>query len=247
MIGLPRDATILDRSIRVTLQRKRHGDTCEPFTSTEPYPELRDLARKAARWALDHIDMIRTARPALPAGFANRLADNWRPLLALADEAGGPWPKRAREAAAAIGEPPDADLGTALLADVREVLGDDSHIYTGALVEGLLALAERPWSGLRRGKGIDAAWLARTLDPFELRSERIRNGDARQRGYTREALEPVFARYLHPLPPVEAVPAVPASHSPGQRDGRDGPTAPEGGYAEPEPAAGDPAEEPLPW
>jgi len=35
----------------------------------------------------------------MPAGIFNRAADNWRPLLAIADLAGGEWPERARQAA----------------------------------------------------------------------------------------------------------------------------------------------------
>ena len=123
MIGVPRDATIADRSIRVALQRKGGHDEAEDFSSTRPYPELRDLARRCARWAADHLDELRNADPELPLGFANRLADNWRALLACAELAGGDWPRRARAAALAIGELPDSDLGTMLLADLQDVFG----------------------------------------------------------------------------------------------------------------------------
>jgi hypothetical protein len=34
----------------------------------------------------------------MPEGIYNREADNWRPLLAIADVARGQWPKRARKA-----------------------------------------------------------------------------------------------------------------------------------------------------
>jgi hypothetical protein len=32
----------------------------------------------------------------MPTGIYNRAADNWHPLLAVADRAGGDWPQRAR-------------------------------------------------------------------------------------------------------------------------------------------------------
>jgi hypothetical protein len=40
-------------------------------------------------------------KPSLPSGAFNRLADNWRPLLAVAQVAGGDWPARALDAFAA--------------------------------------------------------------------------------------------------------------------------------------------------
>jgi hypothetical protein len=241
MIGTPRDATISDRSIRCALQRKTPADAAEDFSSTKPYPELRDLARRCARWAVDYLDELRDAEPVLPDGFANRLADNWRALLAIAGVAGGDWPKRGRAAAVAIGELPDSDLATMLLADLREIFGAADALYTEAVVERLLALAERPWRGVRKGRGVDAAWVARTLTPFGIRSERIRNGDDRRRGYVRAALEPAWARYLpgdtHPPTLVAPGPAVPPSHAdpeePGRWDGGDGPDEGTGGYNPP--------------
>jgi putative DNA primase/helicase len=247
MIGTPRDATISDRSIRCALQRKTSADSAEDFSSTKPYPELRDLARRCARWAADKLDALHDTDPVLPDGFANRLADNWRALLAIADAAGGPWPKRARAAAVAIGELPDSDLGTMLLADLRDVFGTADALYTEAVVTGLLELAERPWRGVRKGRGADAAWIARTLAPFGIRSERIRNGDDRRRGYLRAALEPAWSRYLAAdtlsRSLVEPVPAVPPSHidpEPGRWDARDGPGEQTRGYA-PAPANDDEA------
>jgi putative DNA primase/helicase len=223
MIGLPRDATIADRSIRVELQRQGASESAEPFSSTHAYPRLRDLARQCARWAADHVEKLREVEPELPAGFANRLADNWRAPLAIAEVAGGGWPERARRAALAIGEVPDSDLSSVLLADMHELFEGVDFLYTETLVEQLLGLPERPWRSVRRGKGLDSNWLARTLATFNVRSERIVTGSNRQRGYTRDALEPVWRRYLA-QPLCQLVQAVHASAEPsevGQVDGLD--------------------------
>jgi hypothetical protein len=56
----------------------------------------------SARWAGDHAVTLAGADPAMPAGFVNRVADNWRPLLAVADVVGGEWPERARQAASKL-------------------------------------------------------------------------------------------------------------------------------------------------
>ena len=71
--------TLASRSIPVELQRLRRGEKVEPFRSEKaPYA---NLARKAARWALDNIDALRGVEPEMPESFINRRGDNWRPLF----------------------------------------------------------------------------------------------------------------------------------------------------------------------
>ena len=80
-------ATLADRSVPIELRRRRPDEPIEPFRFDRT-DHLDQLARKAARWALDNADRIRDADPVMPAGVFNRVADNWRPLLAIADAAG---------------------------------------------------------------------------------------------------------------------------------------------------------------
>ena len=60
--------------------------------------EFRTIRRKLARWTIDNAAALRDAnRSQRPAStIASR---NWKTLLAIADLAGGDWPKRARAAA----------------------------------------------------------------------------------------------------------------------------------------------------
>ena len=90
-------STLADRSVSIKLQRRRWDEPIEPlrFDRTE---HLDQLARKAARWAADNAERLRHADPEMPADVFNRMADNWRPLLAIADAAAGEWPMRARQA-----------------------------------------------------------------------------------------------------------------------------------------------------
>jgi len=90
--------TLADRSVTIALRRRRPDEAIEAFRSDRTGP-LDALARQAARWAADHADRVQETDPAMPAGVYNRVADNWRPLLAIADVAGGHWPQRARRAA----------------------------------------------------------------------------------------------------------------------------------------------------
>ena len=90
--------TLADRSIPVDLKRKLSSEVTESFR-IDRVGHLEVLARKAARWAADNADAIAAADPDMPPGVHSRAADNWRPLFAIADAAGGEWPKRARAAA----------------------------------------------------------------------------------------------------------------------------------------------------
>ena len=51
------------------------------------------------RWADDHAQAIGAIDPTMSEEIYNRVADNWRPLFAIADVAGGEWPDRVRVAA----------------------------------------------------------------------------------------------------------------------------------------------------
>ena len=100
---------------------------------------------------------LRSARPQLPKALHNRPADNWRPLLAIADVAGGEWPKQARRAAetlSVVAEPPqskgcDVALGYSRYLRRASVL---TECFSSDLATALVALEGRPW-GERNGHG----------------------------------------------------------------------------------------------
>ncbi len=75
--------TTLSRSIVITMKRKLPGESAEDFEHVDD-TEFQVLRRKLARWANDHGDKVIGVRPDLPEGFINRVAGNWRPLLASA-------------------------------------------------------------------------------------------------------------------------------------------------------------------
>ena len=101
MIGkLP--PTWQSRSIHIALKRMFPGDSVEPLRQGRT-KHLDILKRKARRWTLDHVDELRAADPVLPESLYGRAADNWRPLVAIADLAGGDWSDRARRVAEQMG------------------------------------------------------------------------------------------------------------------------------------------------
>ena len=100
MIGSLPD-TLADRSIEIRLRRRLHNEPLTRFRADRA-TDLGQLARMAARWASDHLEALRRADPSIPLGLHDRAADNWGPLFAIADEAGGEWPERTRQIAVAM-------------------------------------------------------------------------------------------------------------------------------------------------
>jgi len=191
--------TLADRSVTIALRRRRPDEAIEAFRSDRTGP-LDALARQAARWAADHADRVQETDPAMPAGVYNRVADNWRPLLAIADVAGGHWPQRARAALqcaiAAAGD--DESARVTLLADIRAIFaarGTD-RLTSAELVEALTAMEGRPWAEWRAARPITANGLARLLAPFGIGPATIRAGSATPRGYQRIHFEDAWQRYL---------------------------------------------------
>jgi putative DNA primase/helicase len=144
---------------------------------------------------------FRDADPAVPVELNDRAADNWRPLLAIADLAGGPWPEKARQAALELSgdKAGEADtMRTQLLFDIREVFREKKteRLKTDMLVTALVAMSDRPWPTFDKGRWITPAGVARMLRPYGIAPETIRFGEETAKGYRLAAFEDAFARYL---------------------------------------------------
>ena len=81
-------ATLHDRSVVIRMQRALRNEKIEKFWG-DADGQLNMLASKAARWASDNLQKLRGAEPQVPGDLLNRAADNWLPLLAIADAVGG--------------------------------------------------------------------------------------------------------------------------------------------------------------
>lgn len=158
--------TVEDRSILIRLDRKPQNRKLLRL-NRRAKADIAEIGRRFARWALDHAGEIDAdAEPDLPDGLNDRASDNWRPLLALADMAGGDWPQMARRAAIVLSGDEDLmkeEAGVRLLASIAEILpnlaGDD-FILTSDLTTALQKMEE--WYTYSRGKPITppTRWLA---------------------------------------------------------------------------------------
>lgn len=196
--------TLTDRSIRLELLRREPGEEVQPLR-LDRLADFGPLRRKLARWAVDHMDALKAADPQVPDGLHDRAADNWRPLLAIADAAGGRWPEWAREAARVLERVPDgedADVRVQLLADLKALFDERGVdlLPTGEILKALNEMEDRPWAEWSRGQPMTAQALAKALKPFGIRPGRKGEGPRGDRtsvrGYHRDVFREAWARYL---------------------------------------------------
>lgn len=190
--------TIMSRAIVLTMRRKMPDENAENLRHCDR-AAFYDVKRRLARWSDDNGDTFATLRPVLE-GIHNRDADNWEPLLALADIAGGEWPKIARHAAIKLtGSDEEApSLNEELLNDIKTVLERTKadRISTVTLLEELCKDDESAWATYNHGRPVTARQLAKRLGGFGIKPKPLRVGLDVVKGYTSEQFREVFARYL---------------------------------------------------
>jgi hypothetical protein len=197
MIGRLPD-TLKDRSVSIALRRRRPTEKVQPFRNDRAQ-DLKQLARKTARWCDDNCRRLAASDPNTGA-LVNRSADNWRPLLAIADIVGGDWPRLARTIAeAAETAKRDQSKRIMVLGDIRDIFaarpGAD-RLRSAELADALGAMENRPWSEWRNGKPITPAALARLLGPFGIAPGTKRDGDCTFKGYLLADFANVFETYV---------------------------------------------------
>jgi hypothetical protein len=177
--------TLQDRSVRLFLQ-KATGEQVPEHLRDGTSPELVDLRRQLAKWNEDLASLPED--PVMPAVLlreAGRMGDNWRPLFAIAEKAGGQWPELIRTAALAeLGAERNLSMLEELLNDIylafeperekhaalQEQFGatynaDDypdnpERLQSKTLVQYLIENPNAEWGRKNRGgKDITAYWL----------------------------------------------------------------------------------------
>jgi putative DNA primase/helicase len=204
--------TLADRSVGVKLSRRAPTEIVERLRLDRLH-ELEHLRQKAARWADDAKPDLLAADPEVPEALHDRAADNWRPLLAIADAAGGPWPKEARRAARLFAgdcEEQTEGAPATLLSDLRRLFEEKGPepLSSKEIVAALVELEERPWSEWKKGKPLNPHALAKLLDRYGIRPgqhRRGRGGEEKIRGYAPSDFDDAFSRYLTGFEAVQTV------------------------------------------
>ena len=194
-------AATVDRCIAIKMWPPRPDEAAEDFQLTDS-PEFLELRRKLKRWSTDNMTALAEAKPEM-SGFTNRTAANWKLLFAIADLAGGDWPKRARKAAVKISEQhSEPSQCRRLAAALDEAYRNREEMTSLELVKLLNSNPDDEWCEFKgRGAPLTQHQLAKLLwDYYEIRSGMLHpvehpNG---ARGYKRSQFKDAFARFLPP-------------------------------------------------
>ena len=191
--------TIMSRAIILPMRRKLSSEKVTRLRHADPDVFL-TLSRKLARFELDYGAIVGAAKPSMPDALGDRNQDNWETLLAIADLAGGEWPKIARPAALALCDK-STDSGTSteeLLSDIRSAFEKNrsDRLTSVELLDLLLEDQEAPWATWNRGRPMSARQLGAKLREFDIIARSIKANYRVTSGFLREQFNDAFARYL---------------------------------------------------
>lgn len=198
--GLP--DTIADRSIVVSMQRKKPGEDVERFTFREVGPEGEALRRRVETFAETSRPAIESAYQTLRLPFlSDRDEENWLPLFAVLAVAHPSRTDELRRCAERLTQQKaandeDETLALRLLGDLRDVWPEgEAASFTTHLLESLKGIGDAPWAG---DVELTARKMARFLRPFGVQPRQVRVGPETAKGYAFDELEAAFVRYLAP-------------------------------------------------
>jgi hypothetical protein len=197
MKGLGMPSTTLSRCIMCMIWPKLPSEVVEDFDERDD-EEFKTIRRKLARWSIDNAVALRSATP--ECSFNNRTRKNWLILLAIADLAGGEWPRVARAAALELETDRDEPSENArLFAAIRDCMGARAEITSADICKALAADPSSEWANFRGAGSISQAQLAALLRPFGIRPVTLhptKRAGLTRHGYRRARFENAWARLL---------------------------------------------------
>ena len=203
---------MMRRSIIIHMQKAVVGSV-ERFDMNNPetVARINSVFGFVSRWARSKPAL--NTNPDLPKLNASA-ADNWRPLISIADSFGPEWGRIAREAAVTFARGfHDEDVAVVLLADIKAIFnrtGAD-RIFSEDLVAMLLEIEESGWADYRGmhddryPRKLNKEELARLLKLFRIRPRTVwplkrQKGDRSRKGYYRQDFEAAWSAYVDDQP-----------------------------------------------
>lgn len=215
--------TIMSRAVIIRMQRRAPHEKVDSFRLREHEAVGHELRDRIATWAASVGAKAGAAWPKLPEGVVDRAAEIWEPLIAVADAAGGEWPKLARAACVSlcrVSQERRASLGVRLLTDLRTVFADADALHTETIIERLCngeaygLDADAPWSELH-GKAIGVRTLASMLKRYGIEPTKVTIAGRSLQGYRRDrGLWDAWTRYLSPVSQQAECPELPELSTP---------------------------------
>jgi len=206
--------TLHDRSIRILLLEAKPGEVTAHLDSRHHEIET-TLCRKLARWTQDHFVILQACDPPMPPGAYNRVADNWRPLFAIAHVAGGDWPRRALDAFNHLNPPrttnnnpqlstkntqPLDGLAVELLSNIRQIFAQSGapRLSCKQLLTALQVLERTKSQASDLKPPMTSRSLGHHLHRFGISSRCLRIDRQAVKGYELADFSDAFTRFLKP-------------------------------------------------
>lgn len=192
--------TIEDRAIMIPMRRKLPSETRPKFSeSTQPAFDV--ILKKCLRFAMDNLDQFKNTPLKISGSLNDRASDNWKPLLLIAEIAGGEWPSHAKNAALYLSRDNQngENLNIELLIDIKKAFTsrESDRLSTENLIKEICSDKERPWRTFSNDKQITPHHLAKILSKYGIRSGTIRLPDNKTpKGYYLDSFSDAFARYI---------------------------------------------------
>lgn len=203
--------TLADRCIPVQLKRKSEEQKVEKFAEDHQLDSLWFLQSRILRWLADHRKNIsanakRLSEEGQQYGLhSDRATEILLPLMAIAEEIGLDWVKRAQEAAVELfNQPDELDINEHLIVSIHRYFdeqaqeSDVQYVSSQSLLHYLNSDEHEPWSTFNRGRELTAKQMADILKQFNIQSRQLPRSrlEKTARGYDRTAFEDVFSRYI---------------------------------------------------
>src|SRR5262249_20124836 len=164
------DAATRTRCISVQMVPKLADETVTSLRYAGDDENFVILRRKFLRWSTDNMPALKAARPWMPDGFFSRLEENYHLLFAIADLAGGEWPKKARAGAVKLSQEPAApSLGKRLLAIFFTLFTRHGLLLTSKQAEQLVPVEDDEFANYKNyGRPINKFEIAALMRPFRV-------------------------------------------------------------------------------
>jgi hypothetical protein len=196
---------LMHRAVVLEMERYDGSGELQRFTGLDPVIDY--IFGRLRSWSLE-VEQL-DAEPQLPPQLRNRQADNWRPLIAIADTFGPEWGRLARDAAIAFARAQqDEDAGVLLLHDIRCIFDQRrvDRLFSEELVAALNDISDSMWCEWRGPQGeqqprrLSQSALAQMLMPFGIRPRTIWElhrsaGSKSKKGYLRLQFDGAWRSY----------------------------------------------------
>jgi hypothetical protein len=194
------DSRTRTRCITIQLLPKLEHESVVSIRYAEDDETFVTLRRKLLRWASDNMVELKSANPKMPEGFHSRLEENFHLLFAIADLAGGDWPKKVRAAAIKVArEHNEPSLGKRGLAIFYAYFASRGPTLTSQQGERLLAAEDDAFADYKgRGRPINKYEVAQLFRPYQVYPGLIhpRGGHTADRGWNATSFAIAFKHYL---------------------------------------------------